>query len=409
MSSEDLAKLKIDHAEKSVNFKSAKQRGIRSKWIWAGLAAACALAAYVSLVGLRSPVVVEVGTVTAAYPSQAYTLLTATGYVVPQRKADVSSKATGRLEWLGVEAGSIVKRDEIIARLENRDMLAEAERARANIAVTKAQLGQANAELYDAKLGLQRARELIKKRYVTQEVYDAALARFRKAEAVVESAKSAITAAEAASRSADVAVDYTVIRAPFDGVVTVKNANVGDIVAPFSSAGQSKAAVVSMADLNTLEVEVDVSEANLQKVKQGQPCEIQLDALPDVRLRGVVKTIVPTVDKTKATVLVKVSFEDRDRRVLPDMSAKVAFLSQALTPGQQDVLTVVAPSAVQKQNDKSVVFVVRDGRAHAVTIETGSRLGDWVVVKAGLEIGEKIVISDVAGLTDGVPVTPKSS
>jgi RND family efflux transporter MFP subunit len=308
-----------------------------------------------------------------------------------------------------VEAGSIVKRDEIIARLENRDMLAEAERARANVAVTKAQLGQANAELYDAKLGLDRARGLIRKRYVTQEVYDAALARFRKAEAAVASAKSAITAAEAASRSAEVAVDYTVIRAPFDGVVTVKNANVGDIVAPFSSAGQSKAAVVSMADLDTLEVEVDVSESNLQKVKHAQPCEIQLDALPDVRLRGTVKTIVPTVDKTKATVLVKVAFDDHDRRVLPDMSAKVAFLSQALKPGQQEVLTVVAPSAVQKQDDKSVVFVVRDGRAYAVTIETGSRLGDWVVVKAGLAVGDKIVTSDVAGLTDGVPVTPKNS
>lgn len=398
MFNKDLARLKIDRDEKSP--RTPFRRG---RWLilllFVGLAAYLGYGKVVS-----SGTAVEIGTVATAYPSQAYTLLTATGYVVAQTKADVASKATGRLRWIGVEAGSRVKESDVLARLENEDVVAEMNRAKANIGVAKAERREAEAELRDAQLALKRARGLITKKFITQESYDATLARYNKATAVVGRGMAGVTAADAAYEAARVAVGYTLIRAPFDGVVTVKNANVGDVVAPFSSQIQSKGAVVSMVDMNTLEVEADVSESNLQRVRIGGPCEIELDALPETRLRGVVHTIVPTVDRAKATVLVKVRFLDKDRRILPEMSAKVAFLSKALTPEEQQPVTVVQSSAVVTGNSQSSVFVVRGGRASEVPIEPVSRLGNWVVVKGGVSSGDKVVIGSPKGLQDGAAI-----
>ena len=166
---------------------------------------------------------------------------------------------------------------------------------------------------------------------MAQAALDAAKMRADRAVAGIASAKAAIAVAEANARNAQVAVDYTLIRAPFDGVIVSKAANVGDMVTPFSSAVDSKGAVVSMADMSTLEVEADVSESSLAKVSVGQPCEITLDALPDTRFRGRISRMVPTVDRAKATVMTKVRFDAIDPRILPDMSAKVSFLTQEVT------------------------------------------------------------------------------
>jgi RND family efflux transporter MFP subunit len=376
----------------------------RRRSLWLGLGLSALLLAGLVLAPLLRVAPVEVATVTTAYPAQALTLLTATGYVIPQRKADVASKATGRLEWLGVDAGSRVKAGQIVAKLENRDLIAEHERAVANVAVARGQLGQARAELRDAQLVKARAAGLLSRKFVTQEVYDAAVARLHKAEAGVASAEAGILAAQAGAESANVAVEYTVIRAPFDGVVTVKNANIGDVVAPFSSAGQSKAAVVSMADLDTMQVEADVSESSLQKVQVGQSCEIQLDALPERRLLGTVQTIVPTVDKTKATVLAKVRFEEKDDRVLPEMSAKVAFLSRPLTPQERTPRTVVPPAAVKSKDGITTVMVVREAHAYATRVELSERLGEWQAITAGPKVGEQVVTSHPEQLQDGAAV-----
>ncbi len=350
-----------------------------------------------------APLPVKTQTVTTAFPSQAYTLLNATGYVVAQRKAAVASKATGRLEWLGVREGSQVRAGEILARLENRDVTAKREQAAANVKLARANLEQAKAELHEAERAFQRSRDLLARKFVSQAAHDTAVARLEKARAAMSAERAAVAVAEANLRAAQVEVEQTLIRAPFDGVVLTKNANVGDVITPFSSALGSQAAVVTMADMSTLEVEADVAESSIAKVRLDQPCEIQLDALPDVRFRGVVARMVPTVDRSKATVTVKVRFVDTDPRVLPEMSAKVAFLSRDLPPDLRTRRTVLDPAAVVERGGRHVVFVVRDGRAHETPVEVGGKLGDWLEVD-GVHPGDEVVAGPPGTLHDGDPI-----
>jgi len=351
-----------------------------------------------------SAVEVEQTTVTLAYPYQAVTALNATGYVVAQRKASIASKATGRLEWLGVQEGSRVKKGEVIARLERQDVNAARDQSAANVHVAQANVEQAKAELADAQRQLERTEELLAQKFVSPSAYDAAVARADKARAAVGSSQAAVGAAEAGRRSAEVSVDQTVIRAPFDGVVLTKNANVGDTITPFSSALDTKGAVVTMADMTTLEVEADVSESNLQKVKVGQPCEIELDAIPDARFSGQVSRIVPTVDRSKATVMTKISFHELDPRILPDMSAKVAFLTEELPASQRMPSPAVNAAAVVERGGRPVAYVVREGRAYEVPVQTGRRLGDLVELASGLRAGDKVVLRPPEKLKDGAAV-----
>lgn len=339
----------------------------------------------------------------SAYPSQAVTTLNATGYVVAQRKAAVASKATGRLEWLGVMEGSRVKKDEVIARLESRDVAAAREQAAANVTVIEANFEQAQAELRDANRNLARWRELFQDNYISHLELDTAVARADKARAATRSSEAAIAVARANLKAAEVAFDQTLIRAPFNGVVLTKNANVGDNITPFSSAMDTKGAVVTIADMSTLEVEADVAESSLGQITVGQPCEIQLDAIPATRFAGVVNRIVPTVDRAKATVMVKIGFTDRDRRILPDMSAKVAFLSREIAPADRKSVTAVPRQAVIERDGQKVVFIIKDDRAVRTTIEIGRALGDLIEV-SGIQTGEKIVLAPLDKLTDGTRV-----
>jgi RND family efflux transporter MFP subunit len=350
---------------------------------------------------------VETGTAAQLYPSQAYTVLNATGYAVAQRKAAVASKATGRLEWLGVREGSQVSAGEIIARLENRDVAAQMQQAAANIKVAEANLEQGTAELKDAERQLKRSAELLEKNFVSAAAHDAVVARHARAVAAISGFRAAINAARANYRASEVAVEQTLIRAPFDGVILTKNANVGDVITPFSSALGSQAAVVTMADMSTLEVEADVSEANIGKVKIGQPAEIQLDALPEARFRGEVHRQVPTVDRSKATVTVKIRFIDTDPRVLPEMSAKVAFLSREVPKEQNAPRIAVPASAVTERSGRKVVYAVRDGKAAEVAVQTGSTIGDMVEV-SGLKAGEKIVLKPSERVRDAAAVSAPS-
>ncbi len=353
-----------------------------------------------------APAEVETVTVTMAYPSQSFTVLNATGYVVAQRKAAVASKATGRLVWLGVQEGSQVKKDDVIARLEDLDVKATREQAEANVQVARANLTQGLAEQKDAQTALQRSQGLLKEGFVSQASHDIAVARYDKATAQIASLQAGIAAAVANFRGAQVGVEQTLIRAPFDGVVLTKAANVGDIVTPFSSALDSKGAVVTMADMTTLEVEADVSESSLSKVHIGQPVEIQLDALPDQRFRGEVSRTVPTVDRAKATVMTKIRFLEPDARVLPEMSAKAAFLSKEVGETERAALPAVNPSAITSRNGRNVVFVVREGRLAEVPIETGANMGDLVEIRSGPKPGDKVVLKPAEKLRDGGAVKP---
>jgi RND family efflux transporter MFP subunit len=394
----DLSRLKIDRSLAPV-----RRRRTRRWVVLASIAVAVALAAGFVL---TRPRVVDVQTVAVvtSYPSQQFVVLNATGYVVAQRKAAIASKATGRLEWLGVAEGSRVKAGEVIARLDNRDVVAQAEAARAQANAARAALESALAEERDAMSQHRRNVDLVAKGFVSQSSLDTSKARADRAVAGVTSARAALAAAEAGARNAEVAVDYTLIRAPFDGVILSKSANVGDMVTPFSSAADSKGAVVTMADMDTLEVEADVSEGSLSKVNVGQPAEIVLDALPDARFLGRISRMVPTVDRAKATVMTKVKFDRIDPRVLPEMSAKVSFLSKDVTAADQKPLTAVAADAVAQRDGRSVVFVVRDGAAVAVPVTTGAKLGDLVAVAGDLKPGEKAVSKPPADLASGTRV-----
>ncbi|WP_377701234.1 efflux RND transporter periplasmic adaptor subunit [Pseudoduganella sp. UC29_71] len=398
----DLSRLKI---ERGAQAQVPGQRARRRKWIKIGLAV-LALAAAAAVVSRQAGGKAEVETVTVsqAWPSQNYTLLNATGYVVAQRKAALSSKATGRLEWLGVLEGSRVKKDEVVARLENRDVSATLGQAQANIKVAQANLEQGQAELQDAQQAFKRAGELLGQKFIAAASYDAAQARYNKARAAVAAQRAAIAAAQANAQSAQVALDQTVIRAPFDGVILTKSANVGDNITPFSSAADSKGAVVTIADMDTLEVEADVSESSLSKIKVDQPAEIQLDAFPELRLAGVVSRMVPTVDRSKATLLVKVRFVERDARVLPDMSAKVAFLSKPVPAGDKAPVTAVQPSAIATRDGKPVLFVVADGKVRQTPVTSGRKVGELVEV-TGVKPGDKVVSNPDARLHDGQPVS----
>ena len=397
MANEDLSKLKIDRNSATGLTNRKRKSGLMVTLVVAIVSVLFLIVYFRSITAIE----IESATVTTAYPSQSFTLLNATGYVVAQKKAAVASKATGRVEWLGVTEGSKVKKGEVIAQLENKDVSATMEQAAASVKVAEANLQQGKAELTDAKRSLKRTEDLLAKKFISQSVYDVAVARLHKSQAAVIGYQAAIGAARAGHHVAQISVEQTLIRAPFDGVVLTKSANVGDVVTPFSSALNSKGAVVTMADMDTLEVEADVSESNLHKVKLEQPCEIQLDALPAVRLRGTVQRIVPTVDRSKATVLVKVKFIDRNPNVLPEMSAKIAFLEKEMPIDQRTSRTVIQPDAIVQRNNRNVVFLIKEKKAVEIPIEIGLEIGDMIEVLKGPKLGDKIVLRPGEDLDNG--------
>jgi RND family efflux transporter MFP subunit len=400
MTNGDLAGLKINESAR-INRSAMRHKRL----LWGALLVVGVVAGTLLYRLLFAPVVqVELGTVSQVYPSQTFTLLNASGYVVAQRKAAVAAKTTGRLEWLGVEEGSRVRQGQILARLESRDAAAARDQAAANLSSAKSALKQAEADLYDATRSFSRHKELLGQGIVAQAEYDTAEARYRRLEAAVAAAESNIRSFEAALRGAEVTLDYALIRAPFDAVVLTKNADVGDIVTPLGAAANAKSAVVTIADLRSLLVEADVSESNLEKVKVGQPCEIHLDALPDMRFRGVAHMIVPTADRSKATVLVKARFLDQDNRILPEMSAKVAFLERAVTDAEKRPKTAVNLAAVVSRDGRNLLFLVKGDRAVEAPVILGDRIGDMVEIVSGAHAGDKLAMKPLNRLRNGTRV-----
>jgi RND family efflux transporter MFP subunit len=315
--------------------------------------------------------------------------------VVARRKAAVASKGTGTLVFLGVEEGDRVKKGQIIARLDDSDVVATLQRTRENLRV-------AEADLNDAKQNLERVQILLKRDLIAQAEYDGADARYKRVVASIDAAKFAV-------REAEVAVENTRIIAPFDGTVLKKNADVGEIVAPLAGAASSKAAVVTIADMASLEVEADVSEANITRVSPEQGCEITLDAYPEQRYPGYVTKIVPTADRAKATVLVKIKFRKYDQRVLPEMGAKISFLAADASTSAADTkaLLTVPATAVVSRNGRQVALQVRDDRAVEVAVTTGQKLAGLVEIKSGLKDGEKVITQVPDEIKDGTKVTQK--
>jgi RND family efflux transporter MFP subunit len=391
----------------------------RRRWPWIVVALlAVAVGAFVALAPRKAEV--QASAVMTAYPTAQYAQLTASGYVVAQRRAAVSSKATGRLLELRVREGSLVKNGELIARVDAADVMASLQAVQAGVAqadagLLQAQAGvrQAQVELANAEAELQRSLGLQAQNFVSPQAVDAVKRRADAARASLASAQAGIAAAQAtqALSRAQLQVqrvnrDNTEIRAPFDGVVLLKNANVGDLITPFSNASGTSGAVVTMADLGTLEVEADVSESNIGRIKVDQPVEIALDALPEARFRGSVGRIVPTVDRAKATVMTKIRFEKLDPRILPEMSAKVVFLSQAPSEAEQKPVTAVNPKTVVEREGKKQVFRISGDSVEAVPVTVGRTLGDALEITGStLKPGDKLVLGPDAKLAGGAKVT----
>jgi len=340
---------------------------------------------------------VEVHLVTAAMtsPAQSNAVLTASGYVVAQRKAAVASKITGRMVYLGVVEGDRVTKDQVIARLEDSDIRAQVDQMRAT-------LNMNIADLTDATRSFDREKELLAKGLAAQSDYDAAQARYDRTVANIEIARASLKAAE-------VALDYTLIRAPFNGTVLTKDADVGEIVSPLGASTTSRASVVTIADMSSLQVETDVSESNIERIIPNQPCEITLDAYPSQRYQGYVAKIVPTADRAKATVLVKVGFKSYDARVLPEMSAKVLFLTRPSDPSTESVkpFLTVPGSAIVERSGRHVVYLLRDNIATEAVVSEGRTVGSFVEITSGLSAGEKVIDSVTAEIHNGTKVKPE--
>jgi len=327
-------------------------------------------------------------------------ILTASGYLVARRQSVVSSKIQGRISSLRVEEGSVVKDGDVLATLDNADVMAAIAKAKADIEYAKADLAEAQRQ--------ERLQEdLYRGKVSSQDALDAAKAKVNLASAAIEQDKANLQVQEAY-------LDFTTVRAPFAGIVVKKMTEVGESVAPIPpgvNISTSSGAIVAIADMNSLEAEVDVNESNVSQLGPNQPAEITVQAIPNHTYKGVLRQIIPTADRTKATVTVKVSILDKDKYLRPEMSCNVTFLepqkktqSAAATP--QRVITV-PKEAVITRDGKSVVFAIEDNKAHAMPITTGADLHGQVIVKQGLAGGETIVNNPPQKLKDGDVVKVK--
>lgn len=384
----DLSSLKISPDKKFRDRPKSRQ------WVWLVVLfiAAAIVAGYFLLQESVTPTTsVKTGLVTYMSGSDAAADLVATGYVVAQRSAEVASKGTGRLAYIGFDEGDQVAAGDVIARLENNDI-------EAALSLARARLEQAKVDTLNSGRQYRRQLALLDSGAVTREIVEQTEAAFLMAQATLDAAKAQV-------QIAAVDLDNTIIRAPFDGTVLTKNAEVGEIVAPFASSASSKGSVVTLADMGSLEVEADVNESNINRVKTGQPCEIILDAYPSERYAGRVKKIVPTADRSRATVLTRVEFVELDDKVLPEMSARINFFVEEQKSDQSATALVVPKDAIANRDSKTVVFRVEGEYANAIPVRVGRELGSVTEILSGLSENDRVVLSPPGKMSSGQKVS----
>jgi RND family efflux transporter MFP subunit len=335
-------------------------------------------------------------------------MLDASGYVVARRQATVSSKITGKVVEVLIEEGQRVEVNEIVARLDDAN-------ARAQVAQVTAQREQAVANLVAAQVAFDNAVPTFKRNQeqfameiISAQTFDAAKANYDIARTSLDVAASAVEVAEANLALAQRNLDDTIVRAPFGGVVTVKAAQPGEMVSPVSGGGGfTRTGIGPIVDMDSLEVEVDVSENFINRVRAGQDLTVRLNAYPDWQIPARVVAIIPTADRAKATVRVRVALEERDARILPEMGVRVAFLddrSESHQTGSALGAVVVRPEAVQTSGDTGVVFVINNDTVERRTVRLGSRVADGQVVLSGLASGAQLAVTDFSQLSDGARV-----
>lgn len=382
----DISALKIDKSKKYDDRPKSK--------IWGYLIFLIAIIAiiftyYFFQEKIRPATKVKIATAQFILGSEAQASLVATGYVVAQRKAEVASKGTGRLKYLLFEEGDQVRANEIIAELENEDI-------KANLDLAKAERLRAKTDLINAERQYKRTKKLYESGSI-------AVVEFENFETTFKLAQATLAGKIALVKVAEVDLENTIIRAPFDGTILAKNADVGEIVAPFASSASSKGSVVTLADMKSLEVEADVSESNIHKVSVGQPCEIILDAYQNSPYPGYVKKIVPTADRARATVQTKIAFNQVDDKVLPEMSARVNFFFENKQPEKDQSQPVIGlkKEAITNRDGQKIVFVIIENKVQSINITVGRELGDITEITAGLKQGDKVVLSPPGKMKSG--------
>lgn len=401
--SHDLSRLRIDRDRPP----PAVGRALRWSVIITVVAAALVVAFFLMLRARGGRTVeVAVAQLVGAGGGGASTGVTANGYVVARTQASVSSKITGRLEYLGVEEGSVVERGQIIARLESADYAASLAQREAEEGTARASLLEAEAERDQLQRDVTRSRDLRARGLASDQETEQLEMQLATAEARVNRVRAQLEAAAAAVGVARANLENTYIRAPFSGTVLRKDAEVGEVVAPaVTGGGLTRGAVVTMADLETLEVEVDVNEAYIARIRNGQPASIKLDAYPDTSFRGRVRQVVPTADRQRATVEVKVSILDKDPRILPEMGGTVEFLEEEGNVQAAGPARVFVPAAaVRDDAGRQIVWVVADGRARRRDVEAGPVTGERREIRSGVTAGEQVVVAGHEGLEDGTRV-----
>jgi len=337
-------------------------------------------------------------------------ILDASGYVVARRQATVSSKITGKVVAVAIEEGQRVERDDVIARLDDTNARAAVAQARAQRAQAEANFTAARVALDNAVPTFRRNEQQIERAVISAQDFDTAKATYDAARTGVDVAARAVEVAQAALAYAERNLEDTVVRAPFAGIVTVKAAQEGEMVSPISAGGGfTRTGIGTIVDMDSLEIEVDVSESFINRVSPDQPATVKLNAYPDWEIPAHVIAIIPTADRAKATVKVRLGLEVKDARILPEMGVRVAFLDGAASAaptasasGPRAIL--VPPEAVQTNGDTGVVFVVSAGRVERRSVRLGGRIGSRQVVLSGLTAGTQVAIGDLAQLVDGAQV-----
>jgi RND family efflux transporter MFP subunit len=382
------------------------------RWLIAGIAAAVVLAAAgVGYFVLRGQGV-EVEAATAAAPAATAApaaILQATGYVTARRQATVSAQITGALKEVLIEEGERVKGGQVLARLDDTAQRAALAQSEAQVQAAQALQTQYKAQLEQARRDLKRNQDLIDRHLVSQQALETAATQVLTLEAQVASQGKQVELTRAAQRGAQVQLDYTTVRAPFSGVITAKAAQAGEIVSPISAGGGfTRTGVGTIVDMDSLEIEVDVNEAYINRVRANQPAEAVLDAYPDWTIPAHVIAIVPTADRSKATVKVRIGINQKDQRILPDMGVRVSFLEEAAKSSGTEAArprgVLVPTGSIVERDGHSTVFVIDGARVHAVTVTAGQTYGDLRLVE-GLASGARVVRGPPAEMTDGTRIT----
>jgi RND family efflux transporter MFP subunit len=402
MSEQDpLKELRIDRTDRD-------GQGQRGLWILLVilLVGALGVGAYYAVFESKIPVDIVIAEAPAAGPAA---VLDATGYVIARRQATVSSKISGKLTDVLIEEGVEVEADQLLARLDDTDAKAQLDLARARLAAAQARLGEIQVQLEQARRGLERQTELRSRQLASEEALETAETQVETLSAQLEAQRSQVKVSEAEVEVAQVAYDNTVVRAPFAGVIVAKAAQPGEIVSPMSAGGGfTRTGIGTIVDMDSLEIEVDVNEAFINRVTPDQPVQAVLDAYPDWTIPASVIAIIPTADRSKATVRVRIRIDAKDPRLIPEMGVRVSFLQDdtEASDGATDGVLIPA-SAVREHDGGDLVFVLEGDHVRERQVTVGEEIGDRRLIERGLTAGERVVRDPPPALADGMRVSPR--